>query len=334
MVRCARHRTKFVALLVAALALRPVAAAAETPRERAIELADEGSKLLETKNYAGAVEKFDAAFALVAVPVFALQSANALEMAGRFVEALGRFRAASEMKPEPSWSKIQHDAQATARERQQRLAARTPRLIVAVSGGPAERVELDGREATPNELAAGVLVDPGEHRVIAHAGTKSAEQLVALTEGQTRRIELVLPSDARSVASAEKSSEKAPPMGTGAPPASERSSSSAARTIGWVALGAGAAGVVVGGVSGLMALGKKSDLEAGCPDHNCPETLWEDNDTYDRLRIISTIGFVIGGIGIATGGVLIWTSPAARSTGRARLGLRALPGRMTISGEF
>src|SRR5688572_17679953 len=133
-VRYSTYRSILLVAMAVALLFHRGVAAAQTPRERAILLADEGSQRLETKDYAGAVEKFDAAFALVPVPVFALQAANALEKSGRLVDALARYRAAYEMKPAPDWSKIQHEARATARERHQQLAARTPRLVVVFAG--------------------------------------------------------------------------------------------------------------------------------------------------------------------------------------------------------
>jgi hypothetical protein len=333
MRRFTPRRSAFVVLAVSlALLLDVRAAAAETPREQAIALADEGSKRFENKDYAGAVEKFDAAFALVPVPVFALQSASALEMSGRLVDALARYRAVDEMKPDASWSTIQHEAQTSARQRYQRLAARTPRLIVGFGGARADRVELDGKQVTPEALASGMLVDPGEHRVVAHAGPKSAEQLVALAEGQTRRIELNLPVGEDS-ATRTVSNEARATADTGAQATTEPRTSST-RTVGWAALGVGAAGIVVGSVTGFIALGKRSDLDERCPERSCPQAAWEDNDSYDRMRTISTIGFVVGGIGIATGGVLLWTSPSASSAGRARLRLRAAPGRVSFAGEF
>jgi hypothetical protein len=326
-----RNRSILAAILVSALVLGAGRASADTARDQAIALADEGSKRLEEKNYAAAIEKFDAAFALVPVPVFALQAATALEMSGRLVDALARYRAAYEMTPDPSWSPIQRDAQATARQRHQRLAARTPRLIVALSGTRTDRVELDGKATNPEALAAGLLVDPGEHRVVAHVGSKAIEQRVALAEGQTRRIELIVPAE-----------ENLAPSPSGASPVARRdsnvptpeSTAPSSRTLGWVALGVGAAGVVVGGVTGVIALGKKADLEDRCPERSCPQQAWEDNDSYDRLRTISTIGFVVGAVGIGTGGVLLWTTPSPSSSRTARLALRATPGRVTIAGEF
>jgi hypothetical protein len=330
MRRLALGRWSFAVFVALVLVLETGRASAETAREQAIALADEGSKSLEKKDYVAAVEKFDAAFALVPVPVFALQAATALEMSGRFLDALARYRAVYEMTPAPSWSSIQRDAQATARDRHQRLAARTPRLIVAFSGARADRVELDGKETKLDWLASGLLVDPGEHRVVAHAGSKSTEQLVALAEGQTRRIELVVPADTLA---------SSPAMATPADRAESadrptRSTASTGRTLGWAALGVGAAGLAVGGVAGVIAIGKKRDLEDRCPERSCPEPAWEDNDSYDRMRTISAVGFAVGAVAIATGGFLLWTNRSATPAGAARLALRVDPGGVRFAGKF
>jgi hypothetical protein len=330
MGRLTPSRLIFAAILASALVLDAGEASADSTRDQAIALADEGSKRLEEKNYAAAIEKFDAAFALVPVPVFALQAATALEMSGRLVDALARYRAAYEMTPDPSWSPIQRDAQATARQRHQRLAARTPRLIVALSGARADRVELDGKEVKPEALAAGLLIDPGEHRVVAHVGSKAIEQRVALTEGQTSRLELIVPAGENPAPGPASTN---PAVGDDSAAPSSRPTSST-RTLAWVALGAGATGLVVGSVNGILAIRKKSDLEDQCPERSCPRSAWEENDHYDQLRTISTIGFVVGGIGIATGGVLLWTSSSASSPSTGRLRLRAAPGRVTLGGEF
>jgi hypothetical protein len=330
MARLTQSRAIFAAILASALVLDAGEAGADSARDQAIALADEGMKHLEQKNYTAAIETFDAAFALVPVPVFALQAATALEMSGRLVDALARYRAVYEMTTDASWSPIQRDAQATARQRHQRLAARTPRLIVTMSGARADRVELDGKAMDPEALAAGLLVDPGEHRVVAHVGSKATDQRVTLTEGQTSRVELIVPAD-ENPAPGPVSTNPAVFANSAAPSSMQASS---ARTLAWVALGAGATGLVVGSVSGFLAIGKKSDLEDRCPERSCPTSAWEENDQYDRLRTISTAGFVIGGIGIATGGVLLWTSSSASSPHTGRLRLRAAPGRITLGGEF
>ena len=84
------------------------------------------------------------------------------------------------------------------------------------------------------------------------------------------------------------------------------------RTWGWVALGAGAAGLLVGGVTHVMARGEQSDLEDVCEGDRCPPRAQSDIDRYERLWQISLAGFVVGGLGAAAGATLLLTAPQER----------------------
>jgi hypothetical protein len=69
----------------------------------------------------------------------------------------------------------------------------------------------------------------------------------------------------------------------------------------WVWLGSGV--VAVGGaVAGIWALSMQSDLNRECPDQKCPQgSSWGQVDKHDRLATLSTVGFVLAGVGAATG---------------------------------
>jgi hypothetical protein len=88
----------------------------------------------------------------------------------------------------------------------------------------------------------------------------------------------------------------------------------------WIAFGIGGAGLAVGAVTGVMALGKHSDLSDACPSGTCsPQTPEEEarfeNDVseYHTLGTISGIGFAVGAAGIGTGIVLLLTSQDSES---------------------
>ena len=83
--------------------------------------------------------------------------------------------------------------------------------------------------------------------------------------------------------------------------------------LGLAGLGLGAVGLGVGTVTGLMAVGKKSELTAtdACgPDLNCPVARHGDAESYNTLRHVSTVGFVAGGVFAAAGAVLFITANA------------------------
>jgi hypothetical protein len=74
------------------------------------------------------------------------------------------------------------------------------------------------------------------------------------------------------------------------------------KTLGFVLIGAGAAGVAVGSIFGALALGKRSNLDGACnPKSNCPLESQPDIDSLHTFATVSTVGFVVGGVGLATG---------------------------------
>jgi hypothetical protein len=70
-------------------------------------------------------------------------------------------------------------------------------------------------------------------------------------------------------------------------------------------LGTGATLAVIGGVTGVAALNKKSDLdEAGC-DSGCPAEFADDIRSYRRYRTVSYVGLGLGVVGLGWGGYLV-----------------------------
>jgi len=87
-------------------------------------------------------------------------------------------------------------------------------------------------------------------------------------------------------------------------------------TLAYVALGVGGAGLVVGGVTGFLALGKKGDLK-GCEGTKCPSSQQDTLDSAKSMATISTVGFTVGFVGVGLGVVLLLTG---NSNSSARLG--------------
>jgi hypothetical protein len=97
------------------------------------------------------------------------------------------------------------------------------------------------------------------------------------------------------------------------PPAPEQpaASSSFPGFLPWTALGVGGAGLVLGTVAGVVAMGKHSDLEKVCGGGVCPSGQQNNVDSYHAMGTLSTIGFVVGGVGVAAGVVLFLVKPSA-----------------------
>jgi len=73
---------------------------------------------------------------------------------------------------------------------------------------------------------------------------------------------------------------------------------------GWWTLGAGAALLIAGGVSGGVALHLNAELKKECPGGSCPPEQYSDLDTRDRLSVASTV-LLAGGLAASVVGILL-----------------------------
>ena len=64
---------------------------------------------------------------------------------------------------------------------------------------------------------------------------------------------------------------------------------------------------MVGGITGAMALHKRSELDSACSGDTCPESARDDIEAYHRLGVASGIGFGVAALGIGTGITLLLT---------------------------
>jgi hypothetical protein len=106
-------------------------------------------------------------------------------------------------------------------------------------------------------------------------------------------------------------------------------SSSSNDTLGYVLLGTGAAGTVVGVITGITALGKKSELEEVCSP-GCPPSHDDTLDAYRLNRTLSYVGFAVGVAGVATGGYLLLRGTPEEPN----LALAVTPGGAKLWGKF
>jgi hypothetical protein len=69
-------------------------------------------------------------------------------------------------------------------------------------------------------------------------------------------------------------------------------------------LAVGGAGIITGTVFGILAITDKSSLKGECQGTTCPITAQGDISAFNRNGAISTVGFAVGGAGLATAVVL------------------------------
>ncbi|WP_437552555.1 PEGA domain-containing protein [Sorangium sp. So ce367] len=103
-----------------------------------------------------------------------------------------------------------------------------------------------------------------------------------------------------------------------------------------LAYGVGVAGLGVFAVTGGLALDKINELDARCPNKQCPSTEAGNQRAVEALGTAATVGLLVGGLGVAAGtGVLLLTRPGGskRRPGpsvRAGVGL----GGFEVKGRF
>jgi len=280
------------------------ASAEPTPADRATarELASEGYWALQDKRYADAADRFRRADTLVHAPTLTLDWARSLVGLGQFVEAQERYeliiREGVDPKAPPSWKRAMHNAKAE-------LAALKPRLAwvtITVKGSNDAQVTIDGYAVPAAAIGVRRAVNPGSRDVAVGAkGFLGQHQKLSLAEGGegTAFFQLVPDPDqqAQPVLVVPKVAVVEPE-----PPPRRRS-----RAPIYAALGVAGAGFIVGGVTGVLFLNKRSELQKQCdPDpDNCPEGSADGVQAYDTLGTVSGVGFVVGGAALVTG-ITLW----------------------------
>jgi hypothetical protein len=311
-----RRSIRTVAFVVSLLCVR-VAFAAPTDSDRttARELAREGYDALEQKKYAVAEDRFRRADALVHAPTIVVDHARALVGMGRLVEAYERYalaiREGVASDAPASWKQAVSDAEREIEAVKPRLAW----LVINIEGPEEPRVTVDGREVPIASLGARRATNPGKRKVRVTAdGFVSGGRIVMLKEGEQQAITITLDRP-ESVELPE----------TAAPPDSPSGQSAQSSSpLPWIAFGVGGAGLAVGSVTGIMALSVHSDLSESCPEGKCSPSdeseqarMQDDRSEYHTLGTVSGIGFGVGLAGVATGVVLLLTSPKAEASPNA-----------------
>lgn len=331
-----RHFTISFALGAALCIALPAAAQDDdATRSAARALGTSGVDAYQDGHYDKASDELEKAYSLLPVPSLALWSGRALVKRGLWVEAAQRFQEAASLQVPAGDAIVQRKAVDEAKSELAALRPRIPTLELKLVGAQPEEVQVtvDGNEVASSLLGSPRLVNPGKHQITATRGADHAVADEAAAEAQHRVVELRFSSSRSATivgATREKPAETAT---TGA--TSDRVSpaqSNTQKTIGIVALAAGGAGLVLGGVTGVLAINKKAELDdTGQCDGGCPASLQSDVDALHRFRTISTIGFIAGGVLAATGVVLWATAPSASG---AEAHAMLMPGGVMLGGKF
>lgn len=91
--------------------------------------------------------------------------------------------------------------------------------------------------------------------------------------------------------------------------------------------------MVAGGVTGGLALRKRSDLKGECRGELCPSSSSKKVDTYHLYGTISGASLAFGVAGLSAGLILLLTEPKSEDTARAGLTVHPLLGLGVLGAE-
>jgi hypothetical protein len=291
-------------------AAEPTAADVETARGLYVE----GLELRDGGKLEMSLGRFKAAHALAATPITSLELGRAHALLGELVEAREMLLSIERLPVQPSESPKAASARVEARAMAEQLRDRIPALRLVFSPEPpaAPHVTIDGVVIPPEALANPRKVNPGSHTIVADANGAHATSTVLLIERELRMVTLALHNGAAPVAvkplvPANPEPPRTAPRETPPP--------QPAGPTGWfyVGLGAAGVGVVVGSITGAIALSKASTLQSECTGASCPRSAADDLTTSRTMGVVSTIAF---GVAIAGGAVALvtWLSRPASTT--------------------
>jgi hypothetical protein len=269
--------------LSALLVVVPTSAAAQ-PRDPAgaEELFREARALVTNGDYTAACPKFAESQRLDPATGTLFNLADCEEHVGHAAEAWGDFLAAAE-ELSPGDERYAYASQHAAA-----LEPTLAHLVIVVTGTARDTttVTRDGVVVGEASLGVPLPVDAGAHAIVTSAPLHASRLVdVSLAPGQTRRIEVE--------------------------PGESIERANLPRTLGYVALGVGAAGLAIGTYFGIRALSSQSDSEADCTAGVCRDargiSAHEDAQAFSRA---ADIGLAIGLSGVAAGCVLLLSSRA------------------------
>jgi hypothetical protein len=310
-------------LLTAALAHAQSASSAD--KAVAESLFQDARKLMVSGDFEQACPKLAESHRLVPRLGTLLNLATCHEKQGKTASAWAEFTEAAALAKRDR----RKDREQYARDHAALLEKKLSRIVFELAS-PAEQtvLRLDGEPIGSAVWGSPLPVDPGPHRIeVSAPGRKGWSKTIDVGPGPvTVRVE-VPELDARGAepSSAVKPGAPAPKQPEPAAEADVRSGSGQ-RTLGFVALGAGAVGLGVGGYFGLQTFSKQNESEGHCSGTACDQRGVDLRDEARQSATISTIGFAAGATMIGVGIVLLVTAGGDDSSAPRARGIWIAPG--------
>ena len=283
-----------------------------TGEQQAEKLFNEAIALVSAGKYEAACPKFEESQRLDPALGTQFDLADCYEHTGRkgsarrlFIEVADAAKAAGKTEREKS-----------SRDRANALEAIAPRLTVVVpasASGDHLEVSVDGAALPAAKWSRAQPIDAGPHTVTASApGKKPFASKIALQDGKS--VEVKIPElESEPVVAPPPANAANGANGAAGADDQAREAGNGQRRTGLIVGGIGVVGLLVGGGAGLYSVIEHGQAKDLCADHSqCPDpdgrSKW--NAATDA-GTVSTIGFVVGGMGVVAGALLYFTATKA-----------------------
>ena len=304
-------------------------ASTDADRAAARLMAADGLKLAQDGDCASAIDKLTRVEEVAHSPVTAVALAQCEIKTGKLVAGTERLHALEGESLAPGAPRASVDAKnriaGLLADAEPRLARLRVHVQQPVGAHLDVQVRVDDEPVAAALIDADRPTDPGSHRIVARATGYMALSEVLLAEGQSQEVTLTL-------------APSGPPVGLSTPPSAETRSGRGGpgRPLAYVSFGVGGAGVVLGSVTGIVAVAAKGRLNSACSAKVCLASSLGDIETLDTNAILSTIGWALGIAGAGTGTYFWLTSEPPKKPETARAEVHAWFGPTTagLAGSF
>ncbi|MGZ3416943.1 MAG: hypothetical protein ACXVEF_05215 [Polyangiales bacterium] len=284
----------------------------------------DGRKKREAGDHKGALADFKAANAIMGVPTTGLELGRTLADLGMLIEARDTLLTVARSTPKPGEPAPFGDARIEAQALADAIAPRIPSIKLVLTGvaeGAQVKVTIDGVVINAATFGVARKANPGTHTIVATLSGVEKKATITLAEQQT----LEVPFDFSDT------NDAAGPVS----PIEAPRTTTTTKTSPLVYAGAsvGAAGLIVGSITGVMHLKKTSTLRDECGNGQCPPALHADYDSAKTLSTVSTVSFIVAAVGVGVGIYGLFT-PTTVETRQAHCTPWIGIGMVGVSGAF
>jgi hypothetical protein len=302
-------------------------AQSEEDRSAARALATQGISAFNEGKHTVALDLFSRAESLLHAPPHVLYMARSAAKLGQLVRARELYLKLGREELPATAPQAFRDAQTDARNEVKALEPKLSNLVINVKLLPgmdaaSVKVEMDKKPISSAVLGVAFPADPGKHQLTATApGYQSKRVEVTLAEGGRGTAELVLEATAAAPVPAPASitsDQPNTPLAAPAPVAATATVDATApgsgspgwmRPVSYVAMGVGVVGLGLGTAFGLASRSNRKDADdlysqcgSPCLKSDPLVSQIDDKDAKAKNQMtLSIVGFVVGGVGVASG---------------------------------